>query len=182
MNCFFFNCNEGKNRDHDWDDCKDYGFLAAGGQEKFVRQIQRLSPGDIVYAYLKKCTHNLHLPVGRPYGYVGMGLVKKGAILLKDFRVDGPLLTNLAAADGKGVDSLGNLAIGGSVYINRTSIIYSGGVSGVNCVRTGCYVVAIDWIKTLEKERAVNLPPIRGSAVARLSSPTLIDDLEERFR
>jgi len=56
-----------------WEDCREYGFLLAGGGEKWSRQIRRLGIGDLVFAYATGS------------GYVGAGRVVGAAKPIKDF-------------------------------------------------------------------------------------------------
>lgn len=78
----------GKAAHRSWDDCRKYGFMQAGGGDKWQKQIQQLQPGDTIFAY-----SNTH-------GYVGMGTVITPAKPQADFRIqngskilDLPLLT-----------------------------------------------------------------------------------------
>ena len=72
---YYFNVGEGETRN--WDDCKRYNFLCAGGGPKWRDQILGLELGDIVVAYLKS------------RGYVGVGVVTAPAIPYRDYRHDG---------------------------------------------------------------------------------------------
>jgi hypothetical protein len=63
-----------------WEDCKKYGFIAAGQGEKWSNPLRKLQPGDIVIGYLKK------------HGYVGVGRVKEKALKINDFRYKGKTL------------------------------------------------------------------------------------------
>lgn len=56
-----------------WEDCKKYSFMMAGGGEMYVRGIQKLRPGDLVFAYLSGA------------GYVGLCRVTTAAVQQKDF-------------------------------------------------------------------------------------------------
>lgn len=58
---YYVNVGEGDHRD--WDDCRKYGFLCAGGDPKWSDPLKRLVKDDIVVAYLK----------GK--GYVGIGKI-----------------------------------------------------------------------------------------------------------
>ncbi len=70
---YFVNVGEGEHRN--WDDCRNYGFIAAGHGPKYARAIRKLSPGDQIFAYIK----------GR--GYVGFGRVTKEAVMARDFEL-----------------------------------------------------------------------------------------------
>ena len=67
------NVGEGDHRS--WDDCRRYGFVAAGGGRKWRDQLQKLQPGNKIYAYQKGM------------GYVGLGEVVAEAVPAKDFTV-----------------------------------------------------------------------------------------------
>lgn len=71
---YFVNVGEGEHRN--WDDCREYNFLAAGHGHKYSRPLLKLNEGDPVFAYMK----------GR--GYVGFGKVTKPAVMVQDFIVD----------------------------------------------------------------------------------------------
>lgn len=72
---YYVNVGEGKNRC--WDDCKVFGFLSAGQDEKWSNPIRTLEVGDVVVAYLKK------------HGYVGIGRVAEKAVKVIDFKIEG---------------------------------------------------------------------------------------------
>ena len=58
-----------------------YGFVSAGGGERYSGPLRRLAAGDRIAAYLPK------------RGYVGYGIVAAPAVLAKDFETKtGPLL------------------------------------------------------------------------------------------
>jgi len=76
---YYVNVGEGKHRN--WDDCKKYGFMVAGGGERFTEPLRSLSIGDIVVAYLKG------------YGFVGIGKVVAEAVPVYEFTInDRPLI------------------------------------------------------------------------------------------
>jgi hypothetical protein len=78
---FYVNIAEGPHRC--WEDCKKYGFLSAGQDKKWNRQIQTLEIGDIVAAYQKN------------KGFVGIGRVKGKATPVASFLYDGKSLRDL---------------------------------------------------------------------------------------
>lgn len=78
---YYVNVGEGNHRN--WKDCKKYGFLTAGQHRKYSDPIRSLVKGDIVAAYLKG------------FGYVGIGRVKKQAVRVNDFKIEGKLLNTL---------------------------------------------------------------------------------------
>lgn len=73
---YYVNVGEGTSRN--WDDCRKFGFLAAGGDNpSWRKQISLLVEGDIVVAYL----------TGR--GYVGVGRVQHRAVPYSQFLCSG---------------------------------------------------------------------------------------------
>lgn len=75
--------NVGENECRSWDDLRQYSFISAGGDPRWIRPLQKLKPGDEVYAYQKGC------------GYVGHGVVSAEAIPVRVFRVNGTLICDL---------------------------------------------------------------------------------------
>jgi LEM-3-like GIY-YIG domain len=78
---YFVNVGEGKTRS--WSDSRQYGFIAAGGNPKFSKQLSGLQPGDIFVAYVNR------------RGYVGVGIVEESPIRVRDFRWRGQPLLDL---------------------------------------------------------------------------------------
>ncbi len=70
---WYVNIGEGPHRA--WEDMRRYGFVSAGGGEKWSKPLQRLQPGDPIVAYL------------RGAGYVGYGRVIAPAIMARDFLI-----------------------------------------------------------------------------------------------
>jgi hypothetical protein len=68
-------------KERSWEDCRRFGFLAAGGGRIYSDQLQRLDIGDQVFAYQKKA------------GYVGYGIVTQKVRPASEFRCDGKLLS-----------------------------------------------------------------------------------------
>lgn len=69
--------NVGEHRKHlRWEDCVRYGCISAGGGPQFAKALQRLKPGDTVYAYINGS------------GYVGGGKVLKEAIPIHKFTTE----------------------------------------------------------------------------------------------
>lgn len=84
---WFVNVGDGEHRN--WEDCKKYGFLAAGWRP-WTDQLGKLTPGSKVFAYMKGL------------GYVGFGTVVLEACPAKDFTPAGhkkPLLDSALSAD-----------------------------------------------------------------------------------
>ena len=80
-NVYYVNVGEGPTRC--WEDCRDFGFLAAGGGKKWSNQLYRLKENMVVLAYLKN------------YGYVGIGRVTKAMSKPHDFIANGTHLSDL---------------------------------------------------------------------------------------
>jgi len=62
---YVFTLGEGEHRN--WEDCRRFGFLSAGGSDWHVRTTRQLSSGDRVYVSIPKA------------GYVGVGVVLEAA-------------------------------------------------------------------------------------------------------
>ena len=56
-----------------WEHCRKYGFVAAGGGERWSRRLKKLAVGDRVFAYVSKA------------GYVGAGTVTRKAAPVHEF-------------------------------------------------------------------------------------------------
>ena len=78
---YYFNVGEGQRRS--WADCRNYGYLSAGGGRLWSDQIQTLIPGDVVAAYLSD------------NGYVVVGIVCEPAVMARGFEVAGKRLNEL---------------------------------------------------------------------------------------
>lgn len=78
---YYVNIGEGDHRC--WEDCKKYGFLAAGQHMKWSLPLRALEVGDIVVAYLKS------------HGYVGIGKVTNRAVRVNDFQLGSKPLRDL---------------------------------------------------------------------------------------
>jgi hypothetical protein len=84
---WYVNAGEGPHRS--WDDMRRYGFIAAGGGERYSGPLQRLHPGDRIVAYQKGA------------GYVGYGTVTASSVIVNDFQTPGgPLLEQSLAQPG----------------------------------------------------------------------------------
>ena len=68
---YFVNVGEGERRN--WDDCREYGFISAGGDRKYSKPLERLEKGDKLFAYMKGL------------GYVGFGEVASEAVIARKF-------------------------------------------------------------------------------------------------
>lgn len=88
---WFMNTGDGSNEGRSWEDCKEYGFMIAGGGPKWIGAIKKLKVGDMLFAYLSSC------------GYVGLGEVVAEAVPQPEFvppgqtnrLVDLPIRANL---------------------------------------------------------------------------------------
>lgn len=65
--------NVGESDYRNWDDNRCYGFIGAGGGERYTRPLQYLTPGDKIFAYMSGL------------GYVGYGEVIETAVTLTEF-------------------------------------------------------------------------------------------------
>jgi hypothetical protein len=84
---WYVNVGEGPHRS--WDDMRRYGFIAAGGGEKYSGTLNRLHSGDRIVAYQKGA------------GYVGYGTVTAPPVIAHDFQTkNGPLLEQPLAQPG----------------------------------------------------------------------------------
>ena len=73
--------NVGDGDHRSWEDMRRYGFVSAGGGEKYTGPLQRLEPGNPIVAYQGGA------------GYVGYGRVTSPSVIVSDFKTkNGPLL------------------------------------------------------------------------------------------
>jgi hypothetical protein len=78
---YFVNVGTTTGEDRNWDDDRRYGIISAGQGTRYRNFMQKLEPGDPIFAYV----------TGK--GYVGYGVVRERAAMAKDFRLaDGQLL------------------------------------------------------------------------------------------
>jgi hypothetical protein len=76
---WYMNVGDGAHRS--WEDMRRYGFISAGGGEKYTGPLQRLQPGAPIVAYQKGA------------GYVGYGRVNSPPVIVKNFQTkNGPLI------------------------------------------------------------------------------------------
>ena len=79
---WFFNI--GENSGYRWEDCREYGFICAGGRKRYRDLMERFEVDDVIYAYVSKS------------GYVGIGKIIKKAVPFRDAKLaDGRQLVNL---------------------------------------------------------------------------------------
>lgn len=102
---WFVNVGEGQHRN--WDDNVKYGYIGAGQGPKYSDPLKKLKEGDPIFAYMKGL------------GYVGFGIVREQAKMVKDFVVEGDqktlldvLLTAPNAADNRDDPKLSEWAVG----------------------------------------------------------------------
>jgi|tagenome__1003787_1003787.scaffolds.fasta_scaffold20983252_4 hypothetical protein len=72
---WFVNVGEGEHRN--WDDNREYGFVAAGQGEKYSKPLRKLQIGDQIFAYMKGL------------GYVGFGEIAEEAQPIANVRLEG---------------------------------------------------------------------------------------------
>lgn len=80
---YYINVGQDKTSNRVWEDCKRYGFIAAGGGRQWSDPIRTLNKDDIIIAYLKN------------HGYVGIGRITEKAVRATDFKCNGKLLQSL---------------------------------------------------------------------------------------
>ncbi len=138
-----------------WEDCRRYGFIAAGGGKWYSRSLQLLFKGARVFAYL---------PAGDGFGsgYAGVGIVEGDAIPATQWQADRaegqiPLLELPLDAPNMGHDA-DNLD---------------------DCE----YVVPVRWIHTVEREQAYRETGMfaNQNSVCRLSNAFTLDKLIRHF-
>ena len=84
---YYYNVGEGPTRN--WDDYRDFGFISAGGKDRWQEAMRGFNQGDAFAAYLK----------GR--GFVGLGIVREEAKPISEVQVGGiPLLSCELAEEG----------------------------------------------------------------------------------
>ena len=71
----YYYVNAGHDADvRNWEDMREFGFIAAGYGRFYSEQLERLSPGDPIYVYQKG------------FGYIGFGVVTQASLMAKEFR------------------------------------------------------------------------------------------------
>ena len=79
----FWYVNVGDGDSRSWEDCRKFGFVAAGNGVAYSRPLHNLNVGDKFFAYQK----------GK--GYVGYGIVTSKAAMAKDFVFNGKKLVDM---------------------------------------------------------------------------------------
>ncbi len=70
---FYVNFSEG---DRSWEDWQEYGFISGGNGKWFIQTLKNLSQGDLFF--VNYCDS----------GYVGVGIVEKTVVPVKDFQIE----------------------------------------------------------------------------------------------
>jgi hypothetical protein len=116
----------GEGPERDWEDAREYGFVAAGGGTWYSNTLRQLTPGNRVFVYIPK-----KAGVG---GYVGAGEVTGDPLLAKDF---------LVSHNGSQV---------ALTEVSRAPEMSRGGTSDPEMAE---WVVPVRWIKALPREEAI---------------------------
>lgn len=74
---YYVNFSEGGNKARHWEDCRNYGFMVAGGGEIYSGSLKKLNVGDIIAVYM------------RGLEYLGIGRVQEKAVNVNDFLHNG---------------------------------------------------------------------------------------------
>lgn len=89
---WYYNVGDGLTRK--WEDYVKFGFISGGQGARFRDYMQGFNEGDVIAAYLKR------------HGYVGIGMIKQPAKMIRDVRIAGkPLLKLPLLSSGMGKNS-----------------------------------------------------------------------------
>jgi hypothetical protein len=143
---WFVNVGEGEHRN--WEDNRKYGYIGAGQGQKYSDSLKKLAMGDPIFAYMKGL------------GYVGYGIVREPAKMIKDFIVQKeqkPLLDLKLTAPNARENSEDPLM--------------------------SDWAVGVDWIKTFAREDARTYKGIfaNQNIVCKLRNKQTIDYLMTQF-
>ena len=105
-----------------WEDARKYGFVSAGGGRWYSKTLSILTPGSRVFVLIPKV------------GYVGVGIVKKETIPVKDFKVQ---------------------INGQEVPILQTPVRASDLGKYADNPDLSEYLVKVEWIKTFSASQAI---------------------------
>ena len=141
---WFVNVGEERGPHRSWDDCKRYGYISAGGSQKSIDKIRRLTTGVPIFAYMK----------GK--GYVGVGRVRAEAVPLKEFTVDNKPLLEMDLVHEPNFEVIHDL--------DRTE-----------------WCVAIEWAKTLDRDKAVGLSDFRRGTACEIRQHDVVQRLLDAF-
>jgi uncharacterized protein with ParB-like and HNH nuclease domain/predicted transport protein len=139
--------------ERDWEDCMQYGFVAAGGGPMWTKPLELLYPGARVFAYKPS-------PVK---GYVGVGRVTGEVMPIRDFRVQ---------EDGVEKPILDAQLRGRDLFAHDADDLE-------RCE----YVVPVEWTVTKPTEEAVWEAGLFANqmTVCRLRDRTTLEHLEAAF-
>ncbi len=150
-----FYVNVGEDEIRAWEDCRNFGFLAAGQGKQYSNSIRMLNKGDIVAAYLNK------------KGYVGIGKVIEKAIPARIFMFKGESLGKqklvnpklFKNSDNENSEYLVKIQWIKSVSVNEAKWRNKAGLFTTRQIRASLEK-QIKTIKFLEKEFDVNFQEI----------------------
>lgn len=141
---WFVNVGEGLHRA--WADNQKYGFVGAGQGEKYSKPLKKLGEGDEIFAYMK----------GK--GYVGYGVVTQEAEPIKEVRMHGKPLLELAL-DAPRADE------------------------NADDPKLSEWVVRVDWRRTFPAEKARTFKGVfaNQNIVCKLRDPETVTFLKREF-
>ena len=143
---WFVNVGEGIHRN--WDDNVKYGYIGAGQGAWYSGALKKLNPGCEIFAYMKGI------------GYVGYGVVKESACMIKDFIVDseGKNLLDLPLSAPKATENKDD-------------------------PENSEWAVKVDWKKTFPKAEAKSFQGIfaNQNIVCKLRHPQTVEFLKDQF-
>ena len=143
----YYYVNAGHDETRDWEDMRRYNFIAAGGGRFYSTRLNQLSVGDPFFVYQ------------RSHGYIGFGVVKKTAVLAKDFELE----------DGQKLSS---------VNLRQPNILHD-----PDDTELADYVVHVEWKKTFPLDEAKWLEGgfANQNVVCKLRHQPTLDYLFEQF-
>ena len=145
---FYISLGEGDHRN--WEDCRVYGFVSGGQGKWYSQTLKLLFPGSRVFVNIPKT------------GYVGVGVVKDGAMPVKDFKVN---------IDDKDISILDAPLQAPKMNQNSEDIDLSE------------YLVRVEWLKAVPKAEAYwekGLFALQHTA-CRLTSSFTIEKVSQHF-
>ena len=143
----YYYVNAGHDETRDWEDMRRFNFIAAGGGRFYSMRLNQLSVGDPFFIYQ------------RNHGYIGFGVVKRTAVLAKDFELE----------DGQKLSDLDLL---------QPNILHHSDDSEL-----ADYVVDVEWKKTFPLDEAKRLEGgfANQNVVCKLRHQPTLDYLFEQF-
>lgn len=145
---FYISLGEGDHRN--WEDCRKYGFVSGGQGKWYSQTLKLLFPGSRIFVNIPKT------------GYVGVGVVKDGAMPVKDFKVN---------IDDQDISILDAPLQALKMNQNSADIDLSE------------YLVRVEWLKTVPKAEAYwekGLFALQHTA-CRLTSSFTIEKVSQHF-